>query len=290
MAVDISVPVPDEEITSSASILLPPPFDAEGNSIDIHTVLSCLRKLPARKPGNWRRLFDDRDDWLVGLNNEEFAWVWSLADYAMLDGTATALGLEALARQILNGKGSLNYRQPFLAEEQTITVTRLMHPHHVDVLQQSIATQDSTEATNLDRSLDLELFVGGIRSAERLLSTRTNSGTLSVHSMCKAAQRPLHVVKWLQAIGCPWVTSANHELNPLRAAAQCGNEEVFKWLVLCGCEIDGSIAAQAHNLRMLKFVRSQGCPWDGRVYENVARLGDLDMLRFARDIAKPLPS
>ena len=66
--------------------------------------------------------------------------------------------------------------------------------------------------------------------------------------------------------------------------------EMLKWLRSEGCPWDAdtcSGAAFRGNLEMLKWLRSKGCPWNGWACEYAATRGKLDLLRWAIDNGCP---
>ena len=73
-------------------------------------------------------------------------------------------------------------------------------------------------------------------------------------------------------------------------ACECGNLEIMKWLKSEGCPWDASAcsgAAKGGHLETLKWLRSEGCPWDERTCERAASRGHLDVLRWAIDNGCP---
>ena len=57
------------------------------------------------------------------------------------------------------------------------------------------------------------------------------------------------------------------------AAAERGDLEVLKWLGSEGCPWDEktfSSAAQGGHLEVLKFLMSEGCPWDESTWEHAS--------------------
>jgi len=96
----------------------------------------------------------------------------------------------------------------------------------------------------------------------------------------------MDVVKGLEETGY-------HKLHPelnYDAAASHGHLEVLKWLRSEGCPWDASAcrsAARGGHLEVLKWLRKEGCPWDERTCERAASRGHLDVLRWAIDNGCP---
>ena len=66
--------------------------------------------------------------------------------------------------------------------------------------------------------------------------------------------------------------------------------EVLKWLRSEGCPWDGSAccsAAGRGDLEMLKWMRSEGCPWDQRICHHAALYGHLEVLKWLRSEGCP---
>ena len=96
----------------------------------------------------------------------------------------------------------------------------------------------------------------------------------------------MDVVKGLEETGY-------HKLHPelnYDAAASHGHLEVLKWLRSEGCPWDASAcrsAARGGHLEVLKWLRKEGCPWDERTCERAASRGHLDVLKFAYENGCP---
>ena len=73
--------------------------------------------------------------------------------------------------------------------------------------------------------------------------------------------------------------------------AVCGGHlEVLKWLRSEGCPWDDDIcsyAAREGHLEVLKWVRSEGCPWDAYTCSQAAEGGHLEVLRWLRSEGCP---
>ena len=74
------------------------------------------------------------------------------------------------------------------------------------------------------------------------------------------------------------------------SAARQGHLEVLKWLRSEGCPWNGgtcSLAAANGHLEILKWLRSEGCPWDARACTTAAEMGDLEILKWLRSEGCP---
>ena len=66
--------------------------------------------------------------------------------------------------------------------------------------------------------------------------------------------------------------------------------EILKWLRSEGCPWDEwacTGAAEGGHLEILKWLRSEGCPWDERTCKDAAEYGHLDVLKWAIDNGCP---
>jgi hypothetical protein len=72
-------------------------------------------------------------------------------------------------------------------------------------------------------------------------------------------------------------------------AIQVGNIEVLIHLEETGIELkDEAMACSwAPNLEILKFLCQRGCPWDGMVYFNAAKIDDMEMVKWALENGCP---
>ena len=71
-----------------------------------------------------------------------------------------------------------------------------------------------------------------------------------------------------------------------RYAAQYGHTELAKWL--CGeggFAMDEGVmwwAAGSGNLKLMQWLRGEGCPWDHWMCDRAREFGDVEVLRWAR--------
>ena len=66
-------------------------------------------------------------------------------------------------------------------------------------------------------------------------------------------------------------------------ACQDGHLEVLKWLRSEGCpwsEMACPSAARGGHLEALRWLRSEGCPWNERTCSGAAEKGHLDVLKY----------
>ena len=66
--------------------------------------------------------------------------------------------------------------------------------------------------------------------------------------------------------------------------------EVLKWLRSEGCPWNESAcqwAVMGGQLEILKWLRSEGCPWNARICAAAAANGHLDVLKYARENGCP---
>ena len=92
-------------------------------------------------------------------------------------------------------------------------------------------------------------------------------------------------MKWLK-------TQEGFKLNPevFGVAARCGHFEVLKWLRSEGCPWDRLAcwgAAQGGHLEVLKWLRKEGCPWNEEVCAGAALGGQLEVLKWLRSKGCP---
>ena len=93
------------------------------------------------------------------------------------------------------------------------------------------------------------------------------------------------------------ILDAEDQLKPFRpppdvmwSAAGGGQLEILKWLRSEGCPWDASAcaaAARGGQLEMLKWLRSECCPWNGRECSGAAQWGHLEILKWLRSKGCP---
>ncbi|CAM9847734.1 unnamed protein product [Phaeothamnion confervicola] len=80
-------------------------------------------------------------------------------------------------------------------------------------------------------------------------------------NLCRtaAAAGHLEILQWARTIGCEWGRT-------VAAAAEAGHVVILAWAMSNGCPFVGTevcaLAAYQGNLGALKFLRSNGCPWN----------------------------
>ena len=89
-----------------------------------------------------------------------------------------------------------------------------------------------------------------------------------------------------------WIDNKSYKLTvkTSKYIAMSGNLEVLKWARSNGCPWDVitcSFAAKNGHLEVLKWARSNDCPWDEYTCRNAARNGHLEVLKWARSNGCP---
>ena len=93
------------------------------------------------------------------------------------------------------------------------------------------------------------------------------------------------LAKWALAEGCP--REGAHGTNLVYAAASQGHLDVVRWLVQeQGFAVDEDVmwmAARSGNLRLVQWLRGEGCPWDSWTCTRAVERGHAAVLRWARE-------
>ena len=91
----------------------------------------------------------------------------------------------------------------------------------------------------------------------------------------------LETLRWARENGCDWSEET------CRDAAEYGHKELVRWLIQeQGFAMDRNVmshAASSGNLELVKWLRSEGCPWDAWTCRRAAQNGHLETLRWARE-------
>ena len=95
----------------------------------------------------------------------------------------------------------------------------------------------------------------------------------------------VETLKWLKS-------KKGYKLNGFDLSNACkrGHLEVLKWLRSENCPWDAGAcvcAAEGGQLEALKWLREEGCPWDGRACIGAARGGHLETLKWLREEGCP---
>ncbi len=134
---------------------------------------------------------------------------------------------------------------------------------------------------------------------------------------CARAAKAGHwrILRWLRDHGCPWdrrttaaaaagghlriLQNLRKEPNPCpwtnnvcSLAALGGHKDVIVWARSQNCKWSVETcqnALRGHHFELFRYLRTEGCPWDERSTQEIAILGRLDLLIWAREFNPPCP-